>query len=196
MQPYLRYQAALALNGSSRFCVLAETFRRVDVNLSEAHWEWGEGELRRHHLEVQRQVLFLTRLAGAHVARRFGTWRRASLHAGNGCPSLRTSAGGSSNTEEPASRGLGDVGEGLTARATSCGSTGPACAGRESSFLVNGRNQTEDGHESRGNCGETSDGGVPDEGVWRAITFGYIVSIGPHSNDQKVHHDYHQEAYE
>ncbi|PHJ22483.1 hypothetical protein CSUI_003670 [Cystoisospora suis] len=170
---------------------------RVDVNLSEAHWEWGEGELRRRHLELQRQVLFLTRLAAAHIAQRFGTWRRGPRQAGGSSPMLYTSAGASSERSENDSCSARAVSEGCTPDAASAGGTAGGCAEPDSSLPEKSeKNETENECESQGSCDEKAEGKIPEEGVWRAITFGYIISIGPHSNDQKVHHDYHQEAYE
>lgn len=33
------------------------------------------------------------------------------------------------------------------------------------------------------------------EPVWEHVTFGYLMSVGPHGNNQKVHYDYHEEAH-
>ncbi|CBZ55832.1 conserved hypothetical protein [Neospora caninum Liverpool] len=142
---------------------------RVDVNLSEAHWEWGDGELRRSHLRLQQRVLLLTRSAGAAIGRRFGSWRR---------PSSRTSC------SSPCAASEGET---------------DARDERASSHAENGRKERRDeglagGKQDRHRQDEERDSGR--EEAWRAITFGYIVSIGPHANDQKVHHDYHQEAFE
>ncbi|KEP59914.1 UNVERIFIED_CONTAM: hypothetical protein HHA_217830 [Hammondia hammondi] len=137
---------------------------RVDVNLSEAHWEWGDGELRRAHLQLQQRVLLLTRLAGTEIGKRFGSWQRPSSAS---CDSSFSSCASPSSSARSSS--------------ASC-----SASDRE----TGARGDKQERHLPR----ETGDRGR--EEAWRSITFGYIVSIGPHANDQKVHHDYHQEAFE
>lgn len=157
--------ALLMVRGVSVFVV----FRRIDVNVSEPHLEWREEPLRSLHALLRRSLRRVARGAGAAMASEFRSWRKAKKKH---C--LCASCAGEKSESAKTEAVVDEAESGF-------------CAARE--FKEEGRLPEVVVDEAF--FGSSS----VEPPVWEPVTFGYLMSIGPHANNQKVHYDYHEEVH-
>lgn len=218
-------------NSSTMKRALAVRFRRrrVDVNVSEPHLEYGQGPLREMHTLLRNKLRLLVQRVAAAMAVDFCSWEKAvvrrqhrheqleqqqqdGLRIERDKRELQRNSGGSTTAstateldddDTPRATAAGTAQAGAATPTAHSGEVTSPCmsAARGPSWNAGSDCPTFSTVKLEGSAAEPSIPATAEaqevqaEPAWQQVTCGYLMSLGPHENNQKIHYDYHEEAH-